>query len=148
MTAVIEPVAPAKQRRETHPGIEATAVQPLGAREQLGQCRGLHLLQTHSTLFGEFVEAHDVIEVDFDVRHINCDAEFLIAYHCADDRSWYGVRRFQRRPNKELWIADPGLQGREVTWKKVAPDALRNIEVFGIVREVFKPYSKIRARHG
>ena len=97
MTAVIEPVAPAKQRRETHPGIEATAVQPLGAREQLGQCRGLHLLQTHSTLFGEFVEAHDVIEVDFDVHHINCDAEFLIAYHCADDRSWYGVRRFQRQ---------------------------------------------------
>ncbi|UBB17765.1 hypothetical protein [Comamonas odontotermitis] len=116
----------------------------MGSRGQLGQCRGLHLLQTHSSLFGDWIAAHDVIEVDFDRRSIKGDAEYLIAFRHTDDYSWYGVRRFQFRLDGELWIADPTIHGEGQTWRIVTPEMLANIEVFGMVREVYKPLSKLR----
>lgn len=148
MSAVAERQAPAQARspsaRRTLP---ATAVEPLRDREQLGQIRGIHLLQTHSCLFGGFIDAHDVIEVDFDIRRIKCDAEYLIAYHSSDDYTWFGVRRFQYRLDGELWIADPEYPNG-LAWRRLTPAALHNIEVFGMVREVYKPYSKTRFRNG
>lgn len=125
--------------------VQATPVRPMGGRDELEQCRGIHILQAHAQLFGSYIQAHDVIEVDFDVRRIYCDAEYLIAYRQNGDYCWYGVRRFQFRPNGELWIATPEYP-TGATWSKVSAKLQRDIEVFGIVREVFKPVSKTRSR--
>lgn len=141
--AVAERTAP----RIPQAAVRATAVRPMRGMEDLTQCRGIHLLQAHAQLFGAYIEAHDVIEVDFDVRRIYCDAEYLITYHHDGDRCWYGVRRFQFRLDGELWIANPE-HPTGVTWSKVTPELQRDIEVFGIVREVFKPQSKTRSHHG
>lgn len=127
--------------------VQATLVRPMGGRDELEQCRGIHLLQAHAQLFGAYIETHDVIEVDFDVRRIYCDAEYLITYHHGDDSRWYGVRRFQFRLDGELWIANPE-HPTGVTWSKVTAEMQRDIDVFGIVREVFKPRSKTRIHHG
>ncbi|TDS69671.1 hypothetical protein [Comamonas sp. JUb58] len=142
MNAVAAFKTTAAPKRPASRGVAATAVEPMGAREQLTQCRGLHLLQTHCQLFGDFISAHDVIEVDFDQRGIKGDAEYLIAYRHSGDYSWYGVRRFQFRLNGELWIADPTIHGEGQTWRVVTTELLANIEVFGMVREVYKPRSK------
>lgn len=144
MSAVVECQVPARRNTASRAAIQATAVEPIADRGQLGQCRGLHLLQTHCSLFGQFIAAHDVIEVDFDRRSIKGDAEYLIAFRHTDDYSWYGVRRFQFRLDGELWIADPTIHGEGQTWRIVTPEMLANIEVFGMVREVYKPLSKLR----
>ncbi|ULR87212.1 hypothetical protein [Comamonas sp. B21-038] len=146
MTAVAAFKTTATPERTVPRGVEATAVTPMGAREQLTQCRGLHLLQTHCQLFGDFICAHDVIEVDFDQRRIKGDAGYMIAFRHSDDYSWYGVRRFQSLPNCELWMADPTIHGDGQAWRMVTPELMANIEVLGMVREVYKPRSKLLRR--
>lgn len=133
---------------QTPPGryLSASPVLSLDEPSQMASMHGsgLQLLQTHSSLFYPFISVGDVIEVDFNVRSIKYDSEFLISITDADGSQWFGARRFQFRLDGELWIADPdGFGG--VTWHKLSPEVRSTITIYGEVREVFKPVSKLRS---
>lgn len=146
MTAVAERKAPARQQR-TRPVMPATAVDQLEHPAQAAGMFGRHILLTHHSLFGHVIEAGDVISVDFDARRITCDSDYLIAFDSGQGHQWFGVRRFHRRLDGSLDMADPhGLDALQ--WGKCTPEILSSITVFGRVLEVFKPVNKTRCRHG
>ncbi|WP_164846511.1 hypothetical protein [Delftia tsuruhatensis] len=125
----------------------ATAVGQLEHSAQAAGMFGRHILLTHHALFGHVIEAGDVISVDFDARRITCDSDYLIAFYYGQGHQWFGVRRFHRRLDGSLDMADPhGLDALQ--WGKCTPEILSSITVFGRVLEVFKPVSKTRCRHG
>ncbi|WP_428141341.1 hypothetical protein [Delftia acidovorans] len=145
MTAVAERKAPARQQPSR--AMPATAVGQLEHPAQAAGMFGRHILLTHHSLFGHVIEAGDVISVDFDARRISCDSDYLIAFYYGRGHQWFGVRRFLRRLDGSLDIADPhGLDALQ--WGKCTPEILNSITVFGRVLEVFKPVSKTRCRHG
>lgn len=123
--------------------LPASRVLPMDEPEQMACMCGLQILQTHSALFHPFIESGDVIEVDFDVRRIAYDSEFLISIADDDGGQWFGARRFQFRLDGQLWIADPDGHGG-VVWHALSPKMLDSITVYGVVREVYKPISKLR----
>lgn len=147
MNAVAERSAPARSRPAPRHPMAATAVEPLEHPAQAAAFWGRHVMQTHCSLFGHVIEAGDVISVDFDARRITCDGDYLIAFTYAEDRQWFGVRRFMNRLDGSLEIADPqGLDS--IQWRPCTAEIRNSITVFGRVLEVFKPVSKTRFRHG
>lgn len=123
--------------------LPARNVEQVAAAGELAHFFGLQMIQTHAAMCHPEIEAGDCIEVDFDRRHIRHDGLYLIAIDHDDGGRWYGARRFQYRPGHagvELW-------GKEVSsqdWHPVTSAMQSRITVFGEVREVFKPVSKLR----
>ncbi|WP_312839874.1 hypothetical protein [Delftia tsuruhatensis] len=145
MSAVAERKAPALQQPSR--AMPAMAVGQLEHPAQATGMFGRHILLTHHSLFGHVIEAGDVISVDFDARRITCDSDYLITVDSGQRHQWFGVRRFHRRLDGSLDMADPhGLDALQ--WGKCTPEILNSITVFGRVLEVFKPVSKTRCRHG
>lgn len=121
--------------------LPASPVLPLTEPAHMAGMTGLQLVQTHSSLFYPFISTGDVIAVDFNVRRIQYDGEYLISIAHEGGSQWFSASRFQFRPGKELWTAAQDGLGA-VTWHKVSPLMLNSITVHGEVREVFKPVSK------
>lgn len=67
--------------------------------------RGVHLIQDHCCSYEPQVAATDVLEVNFDKKHVSGDGLYMIAYPGNDDGcAWGGVRRFCRMPVSGLHI--------------------------------------------
>lgn len=145
MSAVAERKSPARQQPSR--AMPATAVGQLVHPAQAVGMFGRHILLTHHSLFGHVIEAGDVISVDFDARRITRDSDYLIAFYYGQGHQWFGVRRFHRRLDGSLDVAEPhGLDA--LRWGKCTPEILSSITVFGRVLEVFKPVGKTRCPHG
>lgn len=124
-------------------GLQARAVEKLGAPAELGHIFGLQMVQTNAALCHPEIEAGDCLEVDFDRRAIRHDGLYMITIRHDDGAHWYGARRFQLRPalsGCELW----GFNISAETWAPLSQDMTNRITVYGEILEVFKPVSKNR----
>lgn len=96
--------------------------------------RGIHFLTSHSISYPPQIGVMDVLEVDFDRRHVAHDGTYLIAYPGTDDPHgwpWGGARRFQFLPISGLHI----FEGDQ--WVKVH-DGHRDMVVIGEVLNVYR----------
>lgn len=120
----------------TAPALAASTVGALDEPHEITRMCGIQTLQTHCCLFHPFIKTGDVIQVNFNVRRIDCDAEFLVGF-AFDDHRWYGARRFQHRLDGQLWIgeSDSGM----VKWHELSAAQQAQMTVYGRVLEVFKP---------
>lgn len=135
----------ARQRATPPParGIPAHAVERVTTPADLAYFFGLQIVQTHVALCDPEIEAGDCIEVDFDRREIRHDGLYMITIRHDEGSEWHGARRFQFRPAAtgcELWGCDIGAE----RWAPVTSSMQARITVYGEVREVFKPASKLR----
>lgn len=124
-------------------GLPAHAVEQVTAPADLGHFFGLQLVQVQAALCHPEIEAGDCIEVDFDRREIRRDGLYMITIRHDDGGNWYGARRFAFRPAAagcELWGFDICVEH----WAPVTPAMQSRITVYGEVREIYKPVSKLR----
>ncbi|WCM88809.1 hypothetical protein [Acidovorax sp. NCPPB 3576] len=134
---------PSANREARGSGLPARAVERIAAPDDLAHLFGQQLVQVHAPLCHPEIESGDCIEVDFDRRTFRHDGLYLIAIDHEDGARWHGARRFQIRPDTEgcrLWGLDVAAQA----WAPVSPDLQSRITVYGVVREVYKPASKLR----
>ena len=125
-------------------GMPARAVEQVSTLADLSHFFGLQMFQTHAALCHPEIEAGDCIEVDFDRREIRHDGLYMITLRHSDGSSWHGARRFALRPapagGSELW----GFDICSEAWSPLSTSIQSRIVIFGEVREVYKPISKLR----
>ena len=133
--------------RSTPPAIRplpARAVEQVATPSDLGHFFGQQMVQVHAALCAPEIEAGDCIEVDFDRREVRYDGLYMIAIKHDDGGIWYGARRFAFRPSAgggtELWGFDICTEH----WASISAAVQSRITVYGEIREVFKPASKLR----
>jgi hypothetical protein len=127
-------------------GVAATAVEKVSDPEQLAAMFGLQMLQVHAALCHPVIEAHDVLEVDFDRRAITTDGLYLLAMVEGDGGGavaprWFGARHFQHTPSG-LYVRE----GADPKWVRVTVQMMDSFVIFGLVREIYKPTTKGGAR--
>lgn len=141
--ALERPAQPPRAALQSSPGLPARAIEQVGAPADLGHLFGEQLVQVHAALCYPEIEAGDCIAVDFDRREIRHDGLYMITIRHDDGGNWYGARRFQFRPvvgGCELW----GLNLAAENWVPLTPAMRARITVYGEIREVYKPASKLR----
>lgn len=142
--AVLEHRARPRAALQGSLGLPARAIEQVGAPADLGHFFGQQMVQVHAALCQPEIEAGDCIEVDFDRREIRHDGLYMITIRHDDGGNWYGARRFALRPaasgGTELWGFDICVEH----WAPVTPAMQSRITVYGEVREVYKPVSKLR----
>lgn len=141
--AVVERRARPRATPPVARGLPARAVEQMGTPAELCHFFGLQMVQTHAALCHPEIEAGDCLEVDFDRREIRHDGLYMITIRHDDGGEWHGARRFQFRPGAvgcDLWGFDICTEH----WAPVTPDMRSRITVYGEIREVFKPASKLR----
>ncbi|MBB6578973.1 hypothetical protein HNP33_003078 [Comamonas odontotermitis] len=117
---------------------------PVNARQH--QSHGARLVQAGGDLRYPEIVSGDVLHIDFDVKTIRHDGLYLIVIHGRDGSRWRWrcARRFMRMPG--FTTGGVVLHGQDVAaegWAPVPDEMMSRIEVFGEIREVFKPVSKL-----
>lgn len=142
--AVLErPALPPRAALQRSPGLPARAIERVGELTDLGHLFSERLVQVHTALCHPEIEAGNCIAVDFDRREIRHDGLYMITIRHDDGGNWHGARRFQFRPvvgGCELW----GLNLAAENWVPLTPAMRARITVYGEIREVYKPVSKLR----
>lgn len=115
---------------------------PVSAHQH--QANGAHIVQAGGDLRYPEIVSGDVLQIDFDVKTIKHDGLYLIVIHGKDGSRWRCARRFMRMPG--FATGSIVLHGQDVAaegWAPVPDEMMSRIEVFGEIREVFKPASKL-----
>lgn len=123
--------------------VPARGVEQVDDASGLGNFYGLKMVQVHAALYHPEIEAGDCIEVNFDHNEIRHDGLYMITIRHEDGSHWYGARRFRFKPTVggcELWGFDIGT----ASWSPVTRAMRSRLTVYGEIREVFKPVSKLR----
>ncbi|WP_312834470.1 hypothetical protein [Comamonas sp.] len=105
---------------------------------------GSQILQAGGDLRYPEIVTGDVLQIDFDVKSIKHDGLYLIVIRSKDGAPWRCARRFMRVPS--FSSAGIAIHGQDVAaegWAPVPDELMSRIEVFGAIREVFKPVSKL-----
>lgn len=107
-----------------------------------GMLSGRLLVPAHDCWYPPAIEVLDLLQVDFDCRHVQSDGLYLVEELDSHGVVWRGCRRFARRPLSDALQMDSTGDG---VWIDVPSLNAWRCRVVGLVEQVYKP-AHVRAQ--
>ncbi|MBK7687114.1 MAG: hypothetical protein IPJ25_14870 [Rhodocyclaceae bacterium] len=98
---------------------------------------GRRLIHGNGCQYPQAVGPSDLLMVDFDIRRVKWAGLYLVEAIDAGQVTWRGCRRFDPRPNGELWIDETG----NGDWTLFTDGC--GWRIAGYVEQVYKPASAL-----